>query len=155
MRVREAKKENIKHVKHLCDRLMDCHLKFDEYYRLGSSSDDKYIEYFTELVTSDDSLILVAEDNGVVIGYLAGKIEDRPPVFEIDTRGWIDSAYVLEEHRGQGVGKEMTEKMLGWFKEKGIRYVELSVDSRNILAPSIWKSLGFETWQLTMKRKVY
>jgi ribosomal protein S18 acetylase RimI-like enzyme len=114
----------------------------------------EYVGYFEALVSSKDSAVFVAEDNGTIVGYLAGKIEKRPPVFEVGERGWIDSAYVLEEHRGQGIGRELAEKMLRWFEERGIRYVELSVDSRNELGCSVWRSLGFETWQFVMKKRI-
>jgi hypothetical protein len=43
---------------------------------------------------------------------------------------------------------------LKWFKNRQIKHVELSVDSRNELGHTVWKSLGFETWQIIMKKKV-
>jgi len=154
MKIREAKKADVKQIEGLSDKLMGCHLQFDEYYKLRGDSDMEYVGYFEALVSSKDSAVFVAEDNGTIVGYLAGKIEKRPPVFEVGERGWIDSAYVLEEHRGQGIGRELAEKMLRWFEERGIRYVELSVDSRNELGCSVWRSLGFETWQFVMKKRI-
>jgi ribosomal protein S18 acetylase RimI-like enzyme len=64
------------------------------------------------MVTSKDSVVLVAEDKGSIAGYLAGKIGKRPPVFEVGNRGEIWSGYVQEEYRGHGVGRELTERML-------------------------------------------
>ena len=133
---------------------MECHLRFDEYYRLGFNARVSYSEYFERLVRSEDAVVMVAEDNGTIVGYLAAKIEDRPPVFEEDKRGWVDSVYVLENYRGQGIGRKLTEETLKWLKNKGIKQVELSVDSKNEFGYKVWKSLGFETWQIIMKKSL-
>jgi hypothetical protein len=87
MKIREAKKADVKQIEGLSDRLMDCHLQFDEYYKLRGDSDMEYVGYFEALVSSKDSTVFVAEDNGIIVGYLAGKIEKRPPVFEVGERG--------------------------------------------------------------------
>ncbi|GAH64475.1 unnamed protein product, partial [marine sediment metagenome] len=97
MKIREAKVEDIKYVKELSDKLMDCHLQFDEYYALCSSSDNAYNEFFNNLVNSEKAIVLVAEENHVIVGFLIGKIEERPPVFEVKRIGHIGSTYVLEE----------------------------------------------------------
>jgi ribosomal protein S18 acetylase RimI-like enzyme len=154
MKIREAKIDDVHKIFNLIDKLMDYHLKLDDYYKLLSSSEDIYKEYFENLIKSDNSLVLVVEDNGVIVGFLAGKIENRPPVFEVKRRGWIDSIFVLEDYRVQGIGKELTRKMLEWFKRRGISYVELSVDSRNEIGQEVWKTLGFKTWKKMMKIKI-
>jgi len=143
---------DIKFIESLSIRLMNHHLQFDEHYMSRHENVDP--SYFERLIKSQGSNIFIAEDNGIIVGYLAGKIEKRAPVFEVDKRGWIDSAYVLEEYRGRGIGRELTERMLEWFKEKGIKYVEVSVDARNQLGHGLWKSLGFETWQFVMKKRI-
>jgi ribosomal protein S18 acetylase RimI-like enzyme len=152
MKVREASMEDIKFIESLSMKLMNYHLQFDEYYRSRHENVDP--SYFERLIKSEDSNLFVAEDNGIIVGYLAGKIEKRAPVFEVDKRGWIDSAYVLKEYRGRGIGKELTERMLEWFKEKGIKCVEVSVDARNQVGYGLWKSLGFKTWQFVMKKRI-
>lgn len=154
MKIREARREDVKHIAALNQELNDYHLKFDDYYRLRPNLEDIVTKHFDDMVTSEDSIVLVAEDKGSIVGYLAGKIGKRPPVFEVDKRGEIWSGYVLEEYRGHGVGRELTERMLRWFKEGGIKYVELSVDSRNELGCKVWKSLGFETFQFKMIRRI-
>jgi ribosomal protein S18 acetylase RimI-like enzyme len=154
MEIREAKREDVKDIESLSGKLLDFHLQLDEYYRLRPNLENGSHKYFEDLVTSEDSVVFVAEDNGAIIGYLAGKIEERSPVFEVDKRGWIDSAYLLEEYRGQEIGKKLTQRMLEWFKEREIEYVEISVDSRNKLGVKVWSSLGFETWLFVMKKRI-
>ena len=154
MKIRIANVEDIKQIINLCGKLMDYLLQFDDYYRLRFSSDDEFINYFKNLIISKDSRVLVAEDNGIIVGFLIGKIESRPPFFEVEKRGFIGCTYVQTQYRKQGVGKRLTNKILRWFKDKGIEYVELSVDYKNDLGHNVWKSLGFETWHLKMKKRI-
>lgn len=152
--IRKATIEDVQSVLVLVYKLMECHLRFDEYYKLGSNSHASYSEYFERLVRSEDTVVIVVEDNRTIVGYLAAKIEERPPVFKEEKRGWVDSAYVLENYRGKGIGRKLTEKALELLKNKGIKHVELTVDSKNELGYKVWKSLGFETWQIIMKKSV-
>jgi ribosomal protein S18 acetylase RimI-like enzyme len=48
------------------------------------------------------------------------------------------------DHRGKGVGKQVLLASLSHMKSKGIRIVELTVDSENKTACFLYRSLGFE-----------
>jgi ribosomal protein S18 acetylase RimI-like enzyme len=133
MRIRKATLNDIQIILDLAHKLMECHLQFDEYYELGSNSCVSFSTYFENMIRSRDAVVLAAEDNGIVIGYLAAKIEERPPVYKEDKRGRVDTAYVLENYRGQGIGRKLTARALERFKNRQIKHVELSVDSRNEL----------------------
>lgn len=81
--------------------------------------------------------ILIAEDNGKMVGYLAVK------KFEVDGDiGYEASIIIHTEYRNQGLAKEMTEKL---FQEipKNIE-VEAWVLKDNIPSIRTVKSLGFE-----------
>lgn len=154
MKIREASRKDVKQINSLNQQLNEYHLKFDDYYKLRPNLEDITTKYFENIITSEDSILLVAEDNKSVVGYIVGKVGVRPPVYEVDKRGLLSEMYVLEKYRGRGVGRELTERMISWFKERSIKYVELSVDRRNDLGYNVWKSLGFETWQLVMKMRI-
>jgi len=157
MKIREAKREDIKHIANLNVQLFEYHLQFDaraHYYELRPNSEKTAIKHLDDMLTSEDSTIFVAEERGTIVGYIAGEIVERLPVFEVDKRGDIWEGFVLEEFRGRGIGRQLTERMLRWFKEGGIGYAQLSVDSRNELGYNIWGSLGFETFQFKMIRRI-
>lgn len=154
MKIREARRKDVKQIENLNQQLNEYHLKFDDYYKLRTNLEGIATKYFENIINLVESTVFVAEDNKSVVGYVAGTLEKRPPVYEVRERGRILEIFVLEEYRGHGVGRELTERMLSWFKERGIENVELIVDSRNDLAQNLWKSLGFETWQLIMKRTI-
>ncbi|MBQ4311437.1 MAG: GNAT family N-acetyltransferase [Oscillospiraceae bacterium] len=82
--------------------------------------------------------IFIAEENGIVIGYLFGKVcesnnmrsimPEKTPFFE------VEELYVVPSHRSRGIGKELFE-----FAEKQVKdtaeYIVLSTAVKN------WKAI--------------
>jgi ribosomal protein S18 acetylase RimI-like enzyme len=149
--IREALIEDVEGVEELGIRLHDYHMRLDQYYRLKPSLEPR--KYYEKIIKSRNSVLIVAEENERIIGFIAGNIHRRAPVFEVEMRGWITDVYVLEERRRRGVGSELVKAISSWFDQNDICYIELSVDSRNLTGIDFWDSVGFETWNHVMKKK--
>lgn len=86
------------------------------------------------------SLILVAEDNGNIVGFLSAE------------RGFANrikhSAYivigVLKDYRGRKIGAGLFEEMEKWASESDITRLELTVMKHNEGAIQLYKKMGFE-----------
>ena len=55
---------------------------------------------------------------------------------------WIQSVYVMPQHRGQGIYKAMYQKVKDIAKEENISQVRLYVDKTNIAAQKVYNKLG-------------
>lgn len=55
---------------------------------------------------------------------------------------WIQSVYVLPEHRGRGIYKAMYNKVLDLAKAEGISQIRLYVDKKNSTAQTVYQKLG-------------
>ena len=55
---------------------------------------------------------------------------------------WIQSVYVVPEHRGRGIYKAMYNKVLDLAKAEGISQIRLYVDKENSTAQTVYKKLG-------------
>jgi ribosomal protein S18 acetylase RimI-like enzyme len=152
--IRDATIDDLDQVLALNATLMHTHLQYDDYYRLQPQSREVYADYFRKLIDGDNTRVLVAIDDEVIIGFITGKIEPRPPVFAVAEKGEINSVFVEERYRRCGIGGQLIRHMVKWFTARGIEYVELSADVRNIVSVNVWTSFGFEPWQLIMKRKL-
>jgi mycothiol synthase len=87
--------------------------------------------------------ILLSCDGDKVIGYCwtriyVGKNEDSR-----GGRGVIHMLGVDPDHRGKGIGKEVLLAGLSYMKSKCLRTVELTVDSKNRAALTLYYSAGF------------
>ncbi len=50
------------------------------------------------------------------------------------------------DYRSKGIGKQVLLAGLAYLKGKGLRVVELTVDSKNKAACALYRSVGFEIW---------
>ena len=78
---------------------------------------------------------LVAEKEGRVIGYAGAWI--------ILDESHITNIAVLEEERGQGIGRALTEGLMQYLSNLGAAYATLEVRKSNEVAQNLYKSLGF------------
>ena len=158
MVIKEANRNDVKHIVSLNRKLNEYKETLNDYYLPKTNLEKVVPNYLARalnfVVTSENEVLFVAEEKGRIVGYIAGSIEDRAPVYKVERRGDILMAFVLDEYRGQGIGRELTESIIKWFKEKGIDYVELSVDFRNELGYKVWKSFGFENLRVGMIRRI-
>ncbi len=87
---------------------------------------------------------LVAETEGKVVGYAGAWV--------ILDESHITNIAVLEDFRGRGIGKQLTEALLQYLSNLGACYATLEVRVSNERAQNLYKSLGFVS---VGKRKRY
>lgn len=103
--------------------------------------------------------IFIADDDGVVVGYLLGHegksknaksiIPDETPYFE------IDEIYVLPEKRSQGIGKALFSFVEQDVKASGIGCIMLSTATKNYksLFHFYIDELGMDFWSARLFKK--
>jgi GNAT superfamily N-acetyltransferase len=86
--------------------------------------------------------MLVADLNGVLAGYIAGKFEVRP-LGRPRRIGHIMDAFVRPSRRRRGVGVALVMGLLDWFERRRVEDVSVRFVVRNLIARSFWMGLGF------------
>ncbi len=100
------------------------------------------ITYLTNLTNFSPQDIVLASDGDKSAGYCwtrttyKGESDER--VGQIFMLG-VDPCY-----RGRGIGKRVLLAGLSYMKRKGIQLAELTVDNRNKVACSLYRTIGFE-----------
>ncbi|MCF8388961.1 MAG: GNAT family N-acetyltransferase, partial [Bacteroidales bacterium] len=69
--------------------------------------------------------VIVAEENGEVIGFVHGLIRFMPDFLGGEKMGFVTHQHIEPEHRNKGLGKKLMRKLEEWFFGKGIRQIEL------------------------------
>ena len=87
-----------------------------------------------------NSTILVADDRGRLIGYVAAYGGD----YRRNRHSAAIVAGVLQAHAGQGVGRRLFEHLIRWAPEHGVTRLELTVMTHNEPAVRLYRGMGFE-----------
>jgi GNAT superfamily N-acetyltransferase len=102
-------------------------------------------EWFADALDNPDSLLLVAEQEGVIVGFLWALVRQSPDTAMHVPRRWllVDNVGVTESHRGQGVGRALMAHAHDWALRQGIHEVELMVWEFNQGAIAFYAELGY------------
>ncbi len=92
---------------------------------------------FRQLLELWPNFLLVAESEGVLVGYALGGMG------EAKEQGWILSLAVDERRRGQGIGKVPLQRLCRDLEGSGCTELRLTVHPDNTAA-GLYRVLGFE-----------
>lgn len=142
--VRRARPDDLSAVVGLWLELIDFHFAIDPYYRLKPNAAELAAEFLGTRIESENSLVLVADVDGSVIGYLMAEVASRPHVFEGDSVLLIMDACVTSGCRRRGVGKALVDELLRVARELGITRIEVGYNVKNETSTAFWREMGFK-----------
>jgi len=90
--------------------------------------------------------IILAFDSDKPIGYCWTRINFWKNKTPGEGAGRIYMLGVDPDYQGRGLGRQLLLVGLSYLKSKGLRVVELTVDSENKVACALYKSVGFNLW---------
>lgn len=93
-----------------------------------------------EEVTKSDSLLLVAEADEKLVGFLSA---DRGFANRIRHSAYIVIG-ILEAYRGKKIGSRFFEELDKWAATSSIKRLELTVMKHNEAGVNLYKKMGFE-----------
>jgi len=103
--------------------------------------------FFMDLFRKYPETFIVAEEDGVVVGYIMCRIETGMPSFRslsFSKRGHIISIAVLPEYRNRGIGYALVSRALRAMTLYRASECYLEVRVSNTPAINLYKKLGFE-----------
>ena len=119
----------------------------------STSIKDKDVIYYDleKLIRSDTSYVLVAVDNGVIIGSGYVDIRQSKVYATHEQHGYLGFMYVEPEYRGKGLNKKIMDGLIVWCKGKGIDDFYLHVYQKNEPAIRAYEKMGFTPSLVEMK----
>jgi len=144
--VREARPEDVPAVLGLWEEFMDHHAALDPYFRRGEGGTGSFGKWLKQRVEDEKGLVLVAESDGLVVGYLLGSEAERPAVFDEQRYGMVYDLAVTASRRRRGIGARLLDGALERFAARGVGRVELNVLTTNEPASAFWEKHGFSVY---------
>jgi len=148
MKIRKAKKED-----------------FKQYLKLVKKSDAEYSKLigekiktnkrqikksFNESITSNKKILLIAENNKKVVGYLVCSLY----ISDYQKSGEMDYLFVPKGWKKKGIGKLLIKEFIDILKNKKLEKCRLDVNIKNISAINFYKKLGFKIYQYGLEKNL-
>lgn len=143
------KKEDFEDLKRCMEKLQDFLARIDPLKRLRRAPNygKKYTKKLVNKISKQNGLIILAHDKEKIVGCIAGFIEkqSKGDFLEcVPTKpGRVLELFVLDSHRGFGVGKKLMKSMEDYFKKKKCTAVRVEVFSPNEKAHEFYKRLNY------------
>jgi len=102
-------------------------------------------EHIYGVLSDDNTTLLVAEDNGRLVGLIEVAVRESAPVPIMVPRryGYIENIVVLNISHHRGIGRELMVAAERWAKNKGVMAFELNVWDFNKRAIAFFEAMGY------------
>ena len=109
-----------------------------------------YGRFLVSQISNPESLVLVAEHSGRVVGYVFVDVEPTNWMQLRGPCGIVHDVYVDEGVRSLGAGRELMTAAIAWIRSQGRSQVVLSAMTRNERAQHLFGRLGFRPTMIEM-----
>ena len=150
--IRKAEPRDAPTLGRLGAMLMQTHFAFDQkrFLEPHHGAERGYASFLSNLLDSDDDIVLVAEEHGAVIGYVYAALEPLSWKELRGPAGFIHDVAVSEEARKSGVATLLMDAAIGWLRERGAPRVILWTAAPNTAAHALFRRLGFRDTMVEM-----
>ena len=122
---------------------------------LEEGYENKFAPWFIKTMDSENSVVYMAEDNNIPVGFVFGKItEPFMSLSKIKAIGQIELCWVETRYRKQGIATKLVRELESWFKKKNIEYVDLQYLVGNVEAENSWVHLGYKPYRIAARKKI-
>jgi ribosomal protein S18 acetylase RimI-like enzyme len=143
--IRRATEDDLPGMLRLWREMMDFHAHWDARFRPKPSPEAEraWTKYLREDIwASDKWCVFVAEDDGRLVGQIAGELREPAPVFEPQTYGYVTDIVVDPDARRRDIGKALFHALEEWFRERGAAHLQLQVLVSNPASQAFWRAMG-------------
>lgn len=106
------------------------------------------MELLEKIITAENLELWVVRDQNRIVGMGTLVIVSLPE----GERAQIEDIVVHEKNRGQGLGEQISMKLLERARARNIRTATLSSRADRVAANKLYQKLGFEEWKTNVYR---
>jgi ribosomal protein S18 acetylase RimI-like enzyme len=154
--IRPAAPADLKAIGRLGALLVRLHHDFDPERFIAATprTEHGYGSFLGTQLAEPNIVILVAERDGEVVGYIYAGVEGYDYMSLRGPAGVLYDIVVDPAHREQGVGRMLLDATLAALKAKGAPRVVLSTAERNESAQRLFARAGFRRTMIEMTREL-
>ena len=111
---------------------------------------DRYRGWLARVAEDPTGVYLVAEENGLVFGFLLGVLQAEYRMYRVGRVGFIHELWVDDDHRRQGAGRALVLDAKARFKALDAQQVRLDTSAYNERAQRLFEACGFRPSTIEM-----
>ena len=147
--IRKGKPAEITEIGNLWTEFMQYNARFNDSFEIHDKAYQTFLKDMKGRCKNPDCHLSVADLDGKLIGYCYSYISEKPKFFKLKRFGFIGDLFVKEEHRRQGVGRQLVDDAMNFFENRNVYQIELLVAIGNEDTIKFWEEYGFKhllTW---------
>ncbi|HVX39706.1 MAG TPA: GNAT family N-acetyltransferase [Gemmatimonadaceae bacterium] len=113
-----------------------------------------YARFLLNQMQSQHAVVLVAEEDGDVVGYVYATVEGPDYMALRGPAGVLQDLIVDQDYRGHGVGRRLLDAAIAALEERRVPRVVLATAARNERAQRLFANAGFRPTMIEMTRDV-
>jgi GNAT superfamily N-acetyltransferase len=136
--------------------LMRTHYTFDQqrFLAAGDHAERGYASFLASQLEDDDAVVLVAEIEARIAGYVYAGLEPLSWKELRGPAGFIHDVVVEDDEQGAGTGSALIDAAIAWLRDRGAPRVMLWTAERNEGAQRLFLRLGFRRTMIEMTREL-
>jgi ribosomal protein S18 acetylase RimI-like enzyme len=140
----------------LGELLVALHYAFDpdRFVQPGPRTQQGYGSFLVSALTRKDVIVLVAEDEGIVLGYVYAALEGNNWMALRGPAGVINDLVVDPTRRNEGIGRRLLDAATDALAALGAPMIVLSTAHRNETAQRLFAAAGFRPTMIEMTRNL-
>ena len=154
--IRPASSADVRAIGRLGAALVRLHHELDaeRFLEATSQTEHGYASYVRSQLANRETIVLVAEREGQVLGYTFAGIEGVDYMSLRGPAGVLHDIVVDPDHRGLGIGRGLLDATLDALAKRGVPRVVLSTAERNESAQRMFARAGFRRTMIEMTREM-
>ena len=109
--------------------------------RLADDALERWENDFGHWVVDEASRVLVADQEGVLVGFVTAGLWRPPPIYASIEEVYINELYVTPTARGQGIGRGLVEAVRAWAEAWPVQRLRIGVLAANAGGQAFWRRL--------------
>lgn len=132
--------------------LMRTHYAFDpqRFLSPNQGAEAGYAHFLGGQLDDKDTVVMVADIDGNVAGYVYAGVEPLSWKELRDEAGFIHDLLVTDDARNSGVGQQLLDAAIAWLKRRGMPRVVLWTAAPNTGAQRLFQRRGFRSTMVEM-----
>jgi ribosomal protein S18 acetylase RimI-like enzyme len=154
--IRRASRADVPALGRLAVLLVRVHHDFDarRFIAPTDQTETSYGAFLGSQIVEKDIIVLVAEQDGEVVGYTYAGVEGFDYMALRGPAGVLYDIVVDPTRRGQGVGRALLDATIAELAARGAPRVVLSTAQRNEAAQRLFAAAGFRPTMIEMTREL-